>query len=65
LVFKVSSNYQAGDNDGKWFFTDSDYQADKNIFFVASDYQADLKIYFVPSAYQAGWKKVSKKYLLY
>ena len=40
-------------------------QADKNIFFVASDYQADLKIYFVSSAYQAGWKKVSKKYLLY
>ena len=65
LVYKVSSNYQAGDNDGKWFFTDSDYQADKNIYFVASDYQDDLKIYFVSSAYQAGWKKVSKKYLLY
>ena len=44
--------YKAGDNDGKWFFVDSQYQA-------------DLKIYFVSSQYKAGWEESSKKHLLY
>ena len=49
----------------KVYTVDATYKADIKVFVVSSAYQADLKIYFVSSAYQAGWKKVSKKYLLY
>jgi len=65
LVYKVSSDYKAGDNDGKWFFTNADYKADKKVYFVEAAYKADLKIYFVASAYKAGWKNKSKMHLMY
>ena len=65
LVFKVSSQFSAGDNDGKWFFVNSQFKAKKKIFFVNSQFAADLKIYFVSSQFKAGWKKSSKKHLLY
>jgi hypothetical protein len=64
-VYKVKSDYQAGQNDGKWFFTASEYQAKKKVFFVDSEYRADLKIYFVDAEYRAGWKNSGKKHLLY
>jgi hypothetical protein len=57
LVYKVKSDYQAGNNDGKWFFTDADYKAKKKIYFVNADYKADLKIFFVDSDYKAGRKE--------
>ena len=65
LVYKVDSQYNAGNNDGKWFFTDSQYDAKKKIFFTDSQYDADLKIYFVSSQYNAGWSDSSKKHLMY
>ena len=64
-VFKVKYDNQAGDNDGKWFFTDYANQAQKKIFFVKYVNQADLKIYFVDYENQAGWKKLNKKHMLY
>ena len=65
LVYKVDADYKAGDNDGKWFFTDTDYKAKKKIFFVGADYKADLKIYFVDSDSKAKWRESSKKHLVY
>ena len=65
LVFKVKSQFKAGDNDGKWFFVNSQFKSEKKIFFVNSQFKADLKIYFVSSQFKAGWKESSKKYLLY
>lgn len=60
-IFFTLLNVQAQ----KVYTVDAAYKADIKVFVVSSAYQADLKIYFVSSAYQAGWKKVSKKYLLY
>lgn len=37
----------------------------QKIFSVSSQFDADLKIYFVGSQFDAGWRKSSKKYLLY
>lgn len=65
LVYKVNAEYKAGDNNGKWFFTDADYKAKKKVFFVDADYKADLKIFFVDSDYMAKWKDKSKMHLLY
>ena len=62
---KVKSDYQAGQNDGKWYFASSEYQAKKKVFFTDAEYRADLKIYFVESDYRAGWRNSSKKHLLY
>ena len=64
-VYKVDVDYKAGDNDGRWYFTNADYKAEKKIYFVDADYKADLKIYFVDAGYKAGWKDNSKKHLLY
>ena len=65
LVYKVSADYKAGNNDGKWFFVDADYKAKKKIYFVNADYKADLKVYFVDADYKAGGKNKSKMSLLY
>jgi len=65
LIYKVNYNYKAGKNNGKWYFTDTGYKAEKKIFFTNAGYKADLKIYFVDSDYKAGFNKVSKKRLLY
>ena len=64
-MYKVKYESQAGNNDGKWFFTDYASQAKKKIYFVDYESQADLKIYFVDYESQAGWKNSSKKSLLY
>ena len=65
LVYKVKSQFEAKKNDGKWFFTKSEFDAKKKIFFVKSQFDADLKIYFVSSQFDAGWRESSKKHLLY
>jgi len=52
LVFKVSADYKAEGNEGKWFFVDADYKAKKKIFFVDADYKAK-------------WNKSDKKHLMY
>ncbi len=44
LVYKVDYQSRAGDNDGRWFFTDYESQADKSIYFVDYESQADLII---------------------
>lgn len=64
-VFKVDFQNQAGDNDGKWFFTEYPNQAEKKIFFVDYENQADLKICFVKYQNQAGWRNNSKKHMMY
>ena len=64
-VFVEQYESQAGNNDGKWFFTDYDSQAKKKIFFEQYESQADLKIFFVDYESQAGWNNNSKKALLY
>ena len=64
-VYKVNYSYQVKGNQGFWYFVDKQYKADKKIFFVDYEYQSDLKIFFVDQQYKAGWKKNSKKYLLY
>lgn len=64
-VYKVKYENQAGNNDGKWFFTQYSNQAKKKVFFVKYENQADLKIYFVDYENQAGWRNNSKKSLLY
>ena len=64
-VYSVDYDYQAGKNDGNWFFTDYSYQADKKIYFTKYDYQADIKIYFVDYDYQAGWRENSKQHFMW
>jgi hypothetical protein len=61
----VKYENQAGDNNGKWFFTQYSNQAKTKIFFVDYENQADIKIYFVSYENQAGWRNNEKKYLLY
>jgi hypothetical protein len=56
---------QAGNNDGRWFFTEYASQAQKKVFFTDYASQADLKIYFVEYESQAGWTDNSRKHLMY
>jgi hypothetical protein len=64
-VFKVKYENQVGENDGKWFFTQYENQAEKTIFFVDYENQADLKIFFVEYENQAGWRNKEKMHLMY
>ena len=52
---------QAGENNGKWFFTQYPNQAKKKIYFVDYPNQADLKFFFVQYENQAGWRNKEKK----
>jgi hypothetical protein len=61
----VQYENQAGNNDGKWFFTQYSNQAKKTVYFVDYENQADLKIFFVKYENQAGWINSSKKSLMY
>ena len=65
MVYKVSADYKTSGNEGKWYFTDADYKADKKIYFVDADYKADIKIYFVDNDYKAKWNKSDKKHKMY
>ena len=49
----------------KVFSVDYQSQADVKVYVVKYESQADLKIYFVDYESQAGWKKSSKKSLMY
>ena len=64
-MYKVKYESQAGDNNGKWFFTAYESQAKKKIYFVDYESQAQLKVFFVDYESRAGWKNASKKHLLY
>jgi len=64
-VYKVQYESQAGNNDGKWYFTQYESQAKKKIYFVKYESQADIKVYFVKYESQAGWNNSSKKHKLY
>lgn len=64
-VYMVKYEGQAGDNDGKWFFTQYSSMAKKKIFFVDYESRADLKVYFVEYEGQAGGRNNAKKSLLY
>ena len=52
-------------NSQKIYVVDSQFKADIKVYVVDSQFAADLKIYFVSSQFKAGWKKSSKKHLLY
>ena len=58
-VFSVQYENQAGQNNGKWFFTKYPNQAQKRIFFVQYANQAEVKICFVKYENQAGWRNNS------
>jgi hypothetical protein len=62
-VFPVKYASHA-DEDGLWFFTDYESQADFTIYFVNYESQADLTIYKVEYESQAGWNDKSKSWLL-
>ena len=64
-MYKEDAEYKAKGNEGKWYFVDAEYKADKKIYFEDAEYKADLKVYFVDSEYKAKWKNLSKKQLLY
>jgi hypothetical protein len=64
-VFKCNSKYDAVENKGLWFFTESKYDAKKKIFFVDSKYDADIIIFFSDSKYDAGWKNNAKMAKMY
>ncbi|HSD15535.1 MAG TPA: DUF6150 family protein, partial [Flavobacterium sp.] len=62
---KVKHQSEVDKNDGNWFFTEYESQADKKIYFVEYESQADLKIYFVEYKSQAGWRNKEKIHLMY
>ncbi len=64
-VFKVDYQSQSKGNEGLWFYVKYSSQSDKKIYFVDYESQSDLKIFYVKYKSQAGWKKKSKKHLLY
>lgn len=68
LFVKTSSDphmAKADENRGIWYFTMNPEEADVKLFFTDYGSQADFKVYFTPSVRQAGWKKPSKRRLLY
>ena len=64
-VYKTTSQSEADKNQGIWYFTDYNSQADKKIYFVDYSSQADLKICFVNYKSQAGWRNKEKIHLMY
>lgn len=61
-VFKVNTDHKVRGNNGRWYFTNVDYKADKKVFFVDADYKADVIIYFTDKEYKAGWNKRINKF---
>ncbi|HAH60331.1 MAG TPA: hypothetical protein DCL86_19525, partial [Bacteroidales bacterium] len=63
-VFKVGNRYDVN-TEGRWFFVDNRYDANKKIWFADNRYDADLLIFFVNNRYDAGWRNKSKMHLVY
>ena len=65
IVYKTEWKSEAKDNNGIWFFTKWKSEAKKTIYFTDWKSEADLIIYFTEYKSEAGWKKKSKKHLMY
>lgn len=63
-VHKEAYSHRAGDNNGRWHFTEYRHRADYTIYFTDYRHRADLTIYFVDYAHRAGWQKKGKKGLM-
>lgn len=66
VVYKANSSIYPGinQNEGIWYFTNNQIEADKIITYVQSPALADLKIYFTTVPMIAGWQNPQKKYLM-
>lgn len=64
-IYSCESKYNADENKGLWYFTDSKFNADKKIFFTNSKNKAGLVIYFTESDYNAEWRNKNKMHLFY
>ena len=64
-VYVTEWKSEAKDNNGIWFFTKWKSEAKKTIYFTYWKSEADLIIYFTEYKSEAGWKKKSKKHLMY
>lgn len=60
IVYKVSSDGEAGNNNGLWYFQAFPDSTTKRIFFVSDTSVADLKIYFTSNPANAGWVNTAK-----
>ena len=64
VVYKVSSESAAGNNNGLWYFQSFPDSTTKKIFFLSDTSAADLKISFTSNPANAGWVNSAKMYLL-
>jgi len=65
IVYKESFASRASGNVGVWYFESVASRADKSIYFENVASRADLIICFTNVKSRAGWKKTSKKSLMY
>ena len=65
LVYKTEFKGEAKDNKGLFYFTQFKGEAKKTIYFTDFKGEADLIVYFTEFKGEAGWRKNSKKHLMY
>lgn len=64
IVYKCFSEKEAIGNTGKWFFLNSEKNADVKIYFDEYYTDAKLFIYYTNNKKHAAWRNYSKKHLL-
>ena len=64
VVYKTPFIHNADGNNGIWFFTPYQGEANKRILFVPSAVNADLIVYWTNVKEEAGWMNKKKKYLM-
>lgn len=64
-VYKTTYKSEVRNNDGFWYFTDYKSEADKKIYFTSYKSEADIVVYFTDYKSEAGWRKSSKKHIMY
>ena len=65
IVYKTEWKSEAKDNEGIWYFTQWKCEAKKAIYFTSWKSEADIIVYFTEYKGEAGWKKKSKKHIMY
>ena len=65
VVYKTTYKSEADANKGIWFFTNYKSEAKKKIWFTDYKSEADIVVYFTTYKSEAGWKKNSKKHMMY
>ena len=64
VVFKTPFIHNADGNNGSWYFTPYQGEANKRIIFLPSKDNADLTIFWTNKKEEAGWQNKKKKYLM-